>query len=101
MNRDRARELLPIIQAFADGKGIQYTRMNDPWTNLNDPGFDSMGEYRIRPEPEVIYVNKCRNDIEVFKFKTEKEAQEYALGESFNKWDYVAKKFIEVLDDAN
>jgi hypothetical protein len=34
MNREQAKELLPIIQAFAEGKIIQSRRINGMWIDL-------------------------------------------------------------------
>lgn len=55
MNREQAKDLLPIIQAFAEGKEIEYRSkgFNEEWREMHEmPGlsFDSH-EYRIKPEP--------------------------------------------------
>ena len=53
MTREEAKELLPIIQAFADGKTIEI--YNDKWNTMvfNDPHFDcAPSRYRIKPEPK-------------------------------------------------
>lgn len=55
MNRQQAKELLPIIQAFAEGKIVQVKGPDNRWydyegekRNLN---FDSpIQNYRIKPE---------------------------------------------------
>ena len=31
MTREQAKEILPIIQAFAEGKKIQYRNHSDEW----------------------------------------------------------------------
>ena len=50
MTREEAKELLPIIQAFAEGKAIQQTDGYD-WYDLDDPDFMANGNYyRIKPE---------------------------------------------------
>ena len=56
MNRKEAAELLPIIQAFGEGKDIEM-RSKNPHTQLN--GWEKMDEfifgnfeYRIKPEPK-------------------------------------------------
>lgn len=57
MNRQRAKELLPIIQAFAEGKAVQY--MSDDglgWCEVMEPEWLSIGAYRIKPEPVRVYV---------------------------------------------
>lgn len=53
MNREQAKELLPIIQAFAEGKTIQV-REDIDWCYLgNETDFNlSPQRYRIKPEPK-------------------------------------------------
>ena len=58
MNRQQAKELLPIIQAFADGKTIQYysTHPAPHWEDiLSNERVDfskNSSKYRIKPEPK-------------------------------------------------
>ena len=48
MTREEAKELLPIIKAFADGKTIQFRERD-----VEEPSFDGcLNEYRIKPEPK-------------------------------------------------
>ena len=51
MTREEAKELLPIIQAFAEGKTIQY-ETRDGWMDLDAlyPHSDILSKYRIKPE---------------------------------------------------
>ena len=66
MNRERAKELWPIIKAFGDGKAIQYkTEHGDLWDTSSRPSdllsFNQSGEYRIKPEPRewtAVYDHK-------------------------------------------
>ena len=52
MTREEAKELIPIIQAFADGKTIEFFKQGE-WIELNDPDFMwSADKYRIKPEPK-------------------------------------------------
>lgn len=53
MTREEAKELLPIIQAFADGKTIE--NYDGEWNTIpfKDPHFDCAPScYRIKPEPK-------------------------------------------------
>ncbi len=51
MNRERAKELLPLMQAFAEGKTIQqYNYLTEDWVDLESPVFTAMDIYRIKPE---------------------------------------------------
>ena len=51
MTREEAIELLPIIQAFAEGKTIQY-ETRDGWMDLDAlyPHSDILSKYGIKPE---------------------------------------------------
>ena len=53
MNRKEAKELMPIIQAFAEGKTIESRCIKGDkslWYDDEDPNFDDDLEYRIKPE---------------------------------------------------
>lgn len=53
MTREEAKELLPIIQAFVDGKTIEArTNSISKWIETTTPKFDLLHEYRIKPEPK-------------------------------------------------
>ena len=55
MNRKEAAELLPIIQAYAEGKAIESRCIKGDtslWYDDKDPSFDDDFEYRIKPEPK-------------------------------------------------
>ena len=55
MNRKEAKELMPIIQAFAEGKTIQYyDSLIDiaDWEDCENPNFENLTyKFRIKPEP--------------------------------------------------
>ena len=54
MNRQQAKELLPIIQAYAEGKTIQLKAIDGMWYDDEDiVKFDSSPQnYRIKAEPK-------------------------------------------------
>ena len=56
MTREEAKELLPIIKAFAEGKIIQYKNSFDEWSDTKEnEGLSfvcSPSNYRIKPEPK-------------------------------------------------
>ena len=61
MNRKQAKELLPIIQAFAEGKTIEIGD-NIGWKDLivESPKFDCKPScYRIKPEPKYRPFNNA------------------------------------------
>ena len=53
MTREEAKELLPIIQAFAEGKTIQY-ETREGWIDLDtlNPHSAVLLKYRIKSEPK-------------------------------------------------
>lgn len=52
MTREQAKNMLPIIQAFAEGKTIEYYN-NGNWVEQENFWFmDNMRNYRIKPEPK-------------------------------------------------
>ena len=50
MNRDQAKKMLPIIQAFAEGKAIQILYLQNVWTDGLEFSFElNPTDYRIKP----------------------------------------------------
>lgn len=56
MTPSQAKELLPIIEAFANGKKIQYRRhAGSEWADMDAPAFNKKPEdYRIKPEIKQV-----------------------------------------------
>ena len=56
MTREEAKEMLPIIQAFAEGKEIEFRSkgFDEEWKKVNEiPGLSySSFDYRVKPEPK-------------------------------------------------
>lgn len=55
MDRNQAKIMLPIIQAYAEEKTIQSRCIKGDkslWYDDEDPSFDDDFEYRIKPESE-------------------------------------------------
>ena len=57
MTREEVKDLLPILQAFAEGRVIQY-RDNGVWKDITteedfytENAFVNVNDYRIKPEP--------------------------------------------------
>lgn len=67
MNKDNAKDYLPLVQALAEGKVIQLQVDNGEWLDLDETKFNfEPSDYRIKPEPREIwvkhYANPCRLD---------------------------------------
>ena len=74
MNRERAKELLPIIKAYAEGAEVEcYSGTG--WLRAGTPTFDDLLKYRIKPsskprtiedglkEGDVIILGKSRRKV--------------------------------------
>ena len=53
MTREEAKELLPIIQAWAEGKSIQFQTDSGSWSDITKDLYpcNHPSLYRIKPEP--------------------------------------------------
>lgn len=59
MNRERAKQLLPILQAFAEGKTIQKRLHSDQdWVDQVGPDLDLNDNWqvRIKPAPREFWI---------------------------------------------
>lgn len=58
MTREEAKALLPIIQAYIEGKTIQVKcktdskALTEKWVDVVNPDLDNSRCYRIKPEPK-------------------------------------------------
>ena len=53
ITRENAKELLPIIKAYSEGKQIEYKNYKNEWGVVEKPEFsDNPSNYRIKSEPK-------------------------------------------------
>lgn len=55
MTRDEAKKLLPLIQAFVEGKTIQVKTYNS-WKDIDNPSWSPGCPYRIKPTTIKVYM---------------------------------------------
>ena len=73
MTREEIKKMLPILQAFADGKTIESRCIKGDkslWYDDDDPSFDNDLEYRIKPEPRYRPfkdAEECWNEMQKHK----------------------------------
>ena len=71
MNREQTKALLPIIQAFSEGKTIQsryITAETSLWWDDDNPAFeDDNFEYRIKPESKYRPFANAQECLEEMK----------------------------------
>ena len=66
MTREESKELLPIIQAFAEGKTIEYSYDGEHWESTDAPSWDCDVMFRIKPQPKYRPFKsqeECRNEM--------------------------------------
>ena len=68
MNIEQAQKLLPIIQAFTEGKVIEFRELGyECWMDATKPTFDiEKFEYRIKPEPKYrpfVNADECWQEM--------------------------------------
>lgn len=74
MNKDNAKDYLPLVQALAEGRVIQI-EIDGVWVDGKEFQFvDKPWEYRIKPEPREIWVV---NGYEELAFFDKCDALEY------------------------
>ncbi len=57
MNKETARDYLPLVQALIEGKTVQYRLLGEKWSTGGDVDFTlPPDQYRIKPEPREIFV---------------------------------------------
>lgn len=93
MNSRQAKELLPIIQAFVDGKTIEFRERGCTlWTESVSPIFNFANfEYRIKPSPKYrpfANAEECWQEMQKhqpFGWLKDKEDGHYTLITAINK----------------
>lgn len=56
MTRDEAKQIWPIMQAYAEGKEAQYKDKEGVWRTNFGANFNAGWEYRIRPDPREFWL---------------------------------------------
>lgn len=88
MNRNKAKELSPIIQAFGEGKAIESRCIKGDkslWYDDEDPSFDDDFEYRIKPDQKYrpfANAEECWAEMQKhqpFGWVKDKEAQKFLV----------------------
>ena len=85
MTREEAKQLLPIIQAFAEGKCVE-TKTGSGWVNMENMSFAGNPKaYRIKSEPKYrpfANAEECWKEMQKhqpFAWVKEKHSDRYNL----------------------
>lgn len=94
MNRQQAKDLLPIIQAFAEGKTVQFKNSFEDWIDCDNIMYNwPPKDYRIKPEPKYRPfkdAEECWQEMQKhqpFGWIKDKEDGHYTLITAINKTD--------------
>lgn len=93
VNKDNAKDYLPLVQALAEGKVIQFHNGVGDWQDING-GVDFLMpamNYRIKPEPRDIWVNEYFDGE--FNVHTSKESAESSI-----KRSGITRQYREVIE---
>lgn len=95
MNKDNARDYLPLVQALAEGKVIQSRMFScDPWKDCARPDFTmDPSNYRIKPEPREIWVNRYVDGYDSDRAYSSKEYAEDGIQDGWR-----AVRYREVIE---
>ena len=84
MNREETAELIKVMQAYLDGKQIQYYK-DGIWKDTSNPSWSSITVYRIKPEPKYrpfANAEECWQEMQKhqpFGWVKEKEIGDYEI----------------------
>ena len=64
MNRERAKELAPIIKAYGDGENLQWRNAGGEWADLDYFDINFLNdEYRIKPKPREWWLDPSDGEL--------------------------------------
>lgn len=88
--REQARKLIPLLQAYADGKTLQWRQTSREWlvTEQYPTMWSNLDDWRVKPEPR-----------EVVRFLSIFANTKHRWVSVPDDWDCEAVRVIEVLDD--
>ena len=90
MNRDNAHLYLPLVQALAEGKTIQYSNKNYPhyaWKTLDDFTLDGEPDcYRIKPEPKTAWYRVAETTLGLMLCNNERDESLIEHNPGFKRW---------------
>lgn len=91
MNKDNALQYIPLLQALAEGKTLEFKYAN-VWKPMKDVSFGyPPDKYRIKPEPALAYGIAYEYQGKTYRnyFDVEKSRDQ-----CFDDW----KKFTDITD---
>ena len=108
MTKEEAKELLPIIQAYTEGKIIECSADGKFWSKTDIPKWRSDMHYRIKPEQKYRAFEsqeECWNEMmkhEPFGWIKSPRGELFCIERVFDKgiaYKYSCREFDEYLED--
>lgn len=93
-------DLIPIMQAFVDGKKIQVrdAAEDSTWLDTPNPDWYPGKEYRVKPEPLAKFlIIECERNMSTGEVFTRRDAAEKALASKYQPRYYRVAEFVEKL----
>ena len=64
MTKEDTKNLIAVMQAYVDGKQIQYTDPEvEDWIDTESPEWDLEYDYRVKPEPSFRNADECWQEM--------------------------------------
>ena len=104
MNREKADEIAKVMQAYANGKEVQFLG-NTGWRVVDNPSFDTFFSWRVKPATKrtvgyrQYYFYDENNEIMFATFWEDcnpKHIQQAELSEGFIKWKHTEWQYDDV-----
>lgn len=111
MTREATKNLIVVMQAYVDGKQIQYTDgESEYWIDVESPEWDPNYDYRIKPEPKYrpfAHADECWQEMlkhQPFGIMSSKNRKDYMSFKSLNDegcdfCGYEGESFESAFDD--
>jgi hypothetical protein len=61
--RNKVKGRIELMQAWLDGKQVQYKDLARNWIDIDEPSWSSMYEYRIKPENKKFYIGIDKSEV--------------------------------------
>jgi hypothetical protein len=102
MNTDRTKDMIQVMQAFLDGKTIEYKYEQNQWNEIigSEPIWDwGNFDYRVKPEPVTGYMNVYEENKPPCIIGCVWTKKEYAIDNIASQRKFIKTiKIMEVID---
>lgn len=94
MNKERLRQLLPVMQAYVYNEKVGVGKPFHDWHVTDAPAWEDHCEYRIKPEPETVTLYRWPGGSWVFTTLALRKTWDLAV----ERGECEKKVFVEKVD---